>query len=94
MLERAFSLNPPGSPEKCRLYELPGAGVATLILQGERDPMGRPEEFPDQEWELVVVPGADHGLKVAKSSTLGAEGVARLLTESVLDWWIRSFGNR
>jgi predicted alpha/beta-hydrolase family hydrolase len=94
LLALAFPLHPPGRPEKSRLDELTGAGVATLILQGERDPMGRPEEFPDQEWELVVVPGADHGLKVAKSSTLGAEGVARLLTESVLDWWIRSFGNR
>ena len=35
------------SPEKSRLDELRGAGVPTLVVQGERDPMGRPEEFPE-----------------------------------------------
>ena len=33
-------------PEKSRLEELRGAGVPTLVVQGERDTMGRPEEFP------------------------------------------------
>ena len=33
--------------------------VPTLVVQGERDPFGRPEEFPD-DVDLGVVPGADH----------------------------------
>ena len=41
-----FPLHPPGRPEKSRLDELRGAGVPTLVVQGERDPLGRPEEFP------------------------------------------------
>jgi uncharacterized protein len=60
----AFPLHPPGRPERSRLAELTGAGVPTLVLQGERDPFGRPEEFSAGPFELVAVPHADHGLAV------------------------------
>ena len=68
-LALSFPLHPPGRPEKSRLDELRGAGVPTLVVQGEHDTMGRPEEFPDDldHVDLVVVPGADHGLKVPKA---------------------------
>ena len=46
-LALAFPLHPPGRPEKSRLDELLGAGVTTLVVQGENDTFGRPEEFPD-----------------------------------------------
>ena len=46
-LALSFPLHPPGRPEKSRLDELLGAGVPTLVVQGENDPFGRPEEFPD-----------------------------------------------
>ena len=36
----SFPLHPPGRPERSRLGELTGAGVPTLVVQGERDPMG------------------------------------------------------
>ncbi len=42
----AFPLHPPGRPETSRLEELLATRVPTLVVQGERDPMGRPEEFP------------------------------------------------
>jgi uncharacterized protein len=60
----AFPLHPPGRPERSRLAELTGAGVPTLVLQGSRDPFGRPEEFPAGPFELVAVPHADHGMAV------------------------------
>ncbi len=65
-LALAFPLHPPGRPEKSRLPELTGARVATLVVQGERDSMGSPEEFPASgaRLDLVVIPGADHGFKV------------------------------
>ena len=59
-LALAFPLHPPGRPEQSRLAELRGAGCPTLVVQGERDPFGRPEEFPG-DVELAVVPEADHG---------------------------------
>ena len=46
-LALAFPLHPPGRPEKSRVDELTGSGVPTLVVQGERDTMGTPEEFPD-----------------------------------------------
>ncbi len=67
----SFPLHPPGRPERTRHDELASAGVPTLLVQGERDAMGRPEEFPALAGvRLEVVPWADHGLKVAKASGL------------------------
>ena len=45
-LALAFPLHPPGRPETSRLAELAAVRVPTLVVQGERDPFGRPEEFP------------------------------------------------
>jgi predicted alpha/beta-hydrolase family hydrolase len=52
----AFPLHPPGRPERSRLAELLGAGVPTLVVQGERDPFGGAEELSG---ELVAAAGSD-----------------------------------
>ncbi len=87
-LALAFPLHPPGRPEKSRLDELTGSGVPTLVIQGERDPMGTPEEFPEGV-DLAVVPAADHGLKVPKSGPLDQTGALDLVVESTLEWLVR-----
>jgi predicted alpha/beta-hydrolase family hydrolase len=87
-LALAFPLHPPGRPEKSRLDELTGAGVPTLVIQGERDPMGTPEEFPEGV-DLNVVPAADHGLKVPRSGPLDQAGVLVLVVQSTLEWLVR-----
>jgi predicted alpha/beta-hydrolase family hydrolase len=87
-LALAFPLHPPGRPEKSRVAELTGAGVPTLVVQGERDPMGRPEEFPE-DVDLAVVPAADHGLKVPASGPLDQAGALDLVVESTLEWLVR-----
>ena len=87
-LALAFPLHPPGRPEKSRLGELTGAGVPTLVVQGERDPMGTPEEFPEAI-DLAVVPAADHGLKVPRTGPLDQEGALDLVVESTLEWLVR-----
>jgi predicted alpha/beta-hydrolase family hydrolase len=56
----AFPVHPPGKPEKDRLHELATPTVPVLVVQGERDPFGRPEPAPGRE---VVVLRGDHGLK-------------------------------
>jgi uncharacterized protein len=63
----AFPVHPPGRPEKSRLAELDGADVPILVVQGERDPFGRPE--PAAGREVVLLPG-DHSLK-ADPAALG-----------------------
>ena len=87
-LALAFPLHPPGRPEKSRLAELTGAGVPTLVVQGERDSMGAPEEFPE-DVDLTVVPAADHGLKVPKTGPLDQAGALDLVVESTLEWMVR-----
>ncbi|MEO9137603.1 MAG: alpha/beta family hydrolase [Jatrophihabitans sp.] len=57
----AFPLHPPGRPEKSRLDELDGAGVPTLVVQGDRDPFGMPPKGAGRA--IVVVPGGDHSPK-------------------------------
>lgn len=87
-LALAFPLHPPGKPEKSRLDELRGARVPTLVVQGERDTFGRPEEFPS-DLDLAVVPAADHGFKVpARSGVTEAEAMA-IIVESTLEWILR-----
>ena len=94
MLALSFPLHPPGRPEKSRLEELQRARVTTLVVQGENDPFGRPEEFPD-DTELVVVPGADHSLKVPKSGPLTQAEALAVVLEATLEWVVREVaGNR
>lgn len=72
----AFPVHPPGKPEKSRLSELDGVEVPTLVVQGERDPFGRPESCHHRE--VVLLPG-DHSLKAD----------ADALTRAVSEWLAR-----
>jgi predicted alpha/beta-hydrolase family hydrolase len=87
-LALSFPLHPPGRPERSRLDELTGAGVPTLVVQGERDAFGRPEEFPDST-EMCVVPGADHGLKVPRRGLVTDEEAMAIVVEATLEWLVR-----
>ncbi|ANH40368.1 Alpha/beta hydrolase family protein [Nocardioides dokdonensis FR1436] len=91
-LALAFPLHPPGKPERSRLHELLGCGVPTLVLQGERDTMGRPEEFPDRLPDgivLAVVPGGDHGFATLRRAEVSQEVALAVLVESTLEWLVR-----
>lgn len=92
VLALSFPLHPPGRPEKSRVAEL-SLTVPTLIVQGARDSMGRPEEFPSH-LEVVTVPDADHALKVPARSELTLADVDTLVVNTVRDWLLRLFGNR
>ena len=67
VLALAFPLHPPGRPEKSRAAELTAVPVPIVVVQGERDVFGRPE---DVAAVLSGLPGAsvyavpgDHALK-------------------------------
>ncbi|MDQ6935800.1 MAG: hydrolase [Actinomycetota bacterium] len=94
VLALAFPLHPPGRPESSRLEELTGARVKTLVIQGERDPFGVPEEFPPY-LDLAVIPAADHGFKVSKSAPLSQADALAMILETTLEWVVRDIaGNR
>jgi predicted alpha/beta-hydrolase family hydrolase len=62
-----FPFHPPGRPDALRTNSLRLLRTPCLILQGERDPLGR----PDRDYGLgpgtrvAPVPGADHGFEDA-----------------------------
>lgn len=87
-LALSFPLHPVGRPEASRLHELRGAGVPTLVVQGEQDTMGRPEEFPP-DLDLTVVPAADHGLKVPKQAVISQDDAMAIVVEATLEWLVR-----
>ena len=77
-----------------RLEELKAAGLPTLVVQGERDPFGAPEEFP-ADVDLTVVPGADHGFHVPKRGDVSQEDALGIIVEATLEWVVREVvGNR
>lgn len=87
-LALSFPLHPPGRPEKSRVEELLSAGVATLVVQGERDTFGRPEEFPEGV-ELCVVPFADHSFSVPRRAEISQDEAYGIVVESTLEWLVR-----
>ncbi|MCB5183234.1 alpha/beta hydrolase family protein [Streptomyces antimicrobicus] len=86
VLALAFPLHPPGRPEKSRAEELTGADRPTLVLQGGRDPFGRPDEFPEGAHELVEVPYGDHGFAVPKKAEVSQQDALDVITAAVADW--------
>jgi predicted alpha/beta-hydrolase family hydrolase len=94
VLALAYPLHPPGRPQRSRLEELESAALPTLVIQGERDPFGRPEEFPPSH-DLAIVPGADHGFAVPKRGDISPEEALGLICEATLEWVVREVvGNR
>ncbi len=87
-LALSFPLHQPGRTEPTRLPELRAVGLPTLLVQGERDAMGRPEEFPG-DLDLVVIPGADHGLKVPARGEVSQDEAMGIVVESTLEWLVR-----
>jgi predicted alpha/beta-hydrolase family hydrolase len=66
-----YPLHPPGRPDKPRTEHLPSIAVPVLIVQGERDTFGTPDELKPvvasmkrTKVTLHVVPGGDHSLAV------------------------------
>jgi predicted alpha/beta-hydrolase family hydrolase len=63
VIAMAFPLHPPGKggiPEMSRAGELRGAGVPVLVVNGDRDPFGIPDQADTDR--LVVLPGETHSL--------------------------------
>jgi len=83
VLALAFPLHPPGRPEKTRAPELTGVDVPIVVVQGETDAFGRPEDVAavlagHGLASVYAVPG-DHSMK--KNPGLAAAAALSWLTE-------------
>ena len=67
-----YPFHPPAKPEKTRLEPLRGAQRPTLVVQGERDRFGTPQDVASYGLgapiEIVWVPDGDHSFVPRKSS--------------------------
>jgi uncharacterized protein len=82
----SFPLHPPGKPERSRADELRPVEVPVLIVQGERDPFGSPDEVNDPplpaNFSVLRVPGGNHGFAVRKGDPSPMPGISA----AVIDW--------
>ena len=88
VLALAFPLHPPRRPERSRVAELTGARLPVLVVQGERDALGAPHEFPVGT-ALTPVAHADHSFAVARTSGVRREEVLAEVSGVVHDWMAR-----
>ena len=62
-----YPFHPPGKPDRLRTKHLAGLATPALVLQGERDPFGTPEEVAAyrlaRSIRVVWVPDGDHSFK-------------------------------
>ena len=89
-----FPLHPRGRPDRSRAGEL-AVPVPLLVVQGERDAFGGPEEFAGVE--VVAIPAADHSFAVPRRGPLTAGEVDGLLVAAVVRWmspWARRRSGR
>lgn len=67
-----YPFHPPGKPERTRTEHLVDQRVPTLILQGERDPFGRPDEVAGYGLPASLrvhwLADGDHSFKPRKAS--------------------------
>jgi predicted alpha/beta-hydrolase family hydrolase len=67
-----YPFHPPGKPEKTRLEPLRTATSPVLIVQGERDPFGKPGEISGYDLQEPVsvswIPDGDHSFVPRKRS--------------------------
>ncbi|MFE0010059.1 alpha/beta family hydrolase, partial [Streptomyces erythrochromogenes] len=84
---------PAARPPPPRAAAPPGAPRPALVVQGGRDPFGRPEEFPApggrHPYELVEVAHGDHGFAVPKKAATTQEEALRTITDAVGEWLAR-----
>jgi predicted alpha/beta-hydrolase family hydrolase len=87
----AFPLHPPGKPERSRRDELPKS-LPTLVVQGERDAFGRPQEFvaTAKTLDLFVIPAADHSFAVGRAAPITQEEVGELISDYVREWLVHA----
>jgi predicted alpha/beta-hydrolase family hydrolase len=88
-----YPLHPPGKPEQLRVAHLPSIEAPVLIVQGERDTFGTPDEFTAHvkamkaEVTLHVVHGGDHSLAVRGAK---GKGVHDSVMDTIAAWLKRN----
>jgi uncharacterized protein len=84
-----YPLHPPGKPQQLRVAHLSSIDVPVLIVQGERDAFGTPDEFTAHletmkaKVTLHAIQGADHSLTVRGAK---GQGVHDSILDTIVKW--------
>ena len=87
-----YPLHPPGRPEQLRVAHLPDIRMPVLVIQGERDPFGSPDELRPHLAKIgaPVVMNAiergDHSLAPPKGSARSVDQVHGEIQEAAAAW--------
>ncbi len=87
-----YPLHPPGKPEQPRVAHLPRITVPVLIVQGDRDAFGTPDEVRPAfaglgtRATLHVVEGGDHSLRVPRSAGVSQQDVYNGVLDAIAVW--------
>ena len=87
-----YPLHPPGKPQQLRIRHLPAIRAPMLLVQGERDAFGTPEELRPvidtltAPAELHVVEGGDHSFKVPKKLGVPQDKVYDQVLDVITQW--------
>ena len=85
-----YPFHPPGKPERTRTDHLADMATPALIVQGERDPFGKPEEVAGYSLspaiELCWIEDGNHDLVPRKASGLTEEGNWRAAADAIADF--------
>lgn len=85
-----YPFHPPGKPETMRTGHFAALKTPTCIVQGTRDPFGKPGELDESAWSPVVrlhwIEEGDHDLKVRKSSGLTQTGLIEEAAKTIGDF--------
>lgn len=72
-----YPFHPPGKPENLRTEHLQNLSTPTMILQGTRDPFGKPEEVESYELSANIkvqwLEDGNHSLETLKRSEISTE---------------------
>jgi len=86
-----YPLHPPGRPDQLRVEHLARIRQPLLVVQGERDAFGTPDELrpylaPLPAASVHVVEGGDHSFKVARRAPLGQAEVFERIQDLIAGW--------
>ncbi len=85
-----YPFHPPGRPDKLRTEHLESMATPTLIVQGTRDPFGKPDEVKGYRLSSKVtvrwIEDGNHDLAPRKSSGRTAEQNWREAAEAIADF--------
>ncbi|MGE0593144.1 MAG: alpha/beta fold hydrolase [Vicinamibacterales bacterium] len=92
VISLGYPLHPPGRPERPRTAHLPGIRIPWLIVQGERDAFGTPDELQPVlagvpgPVTLDIIAGGDHSFAVPRRMGRTEADVRTALLDRVASW--------